>query len=35
MRKCAAVGHEQHGPRYGVVVQANELLPRSIVLGLR
>ncbi len=26
------VGHEQHGPRYGVVVQAAELLPRSVVL---
>lgn len=26
------VGHEQHGDRYGVVVQADEFLPRSIVL---
>ncbi len=26
------VGHEQHGLRYGVVVQAAELLPRSVVL---
>lgn len=26
------VGHEQHGERYGVVVQANEFLPRSAVL---
>lgn len=26
------VGHEQHGERYGVVVQANELLPRSVVV---
>jgi mRNA interferase MazF len=25
-------GHEQAGRRYGVVVQANELLPRSAVL---
>ncbi|HWD08990.1 MAG TPA: type II toxin-antitoxin system PemK/MazF family toxin [Actinomycetota bacterium] len=25
-------GHEQQGRRYGVVVQANELLPRSVVL---
>jgi mRNA interferase MazF len=25
-------GHEQRGPRFGVVVQANELLPRSVVL---
>lgn len=24
--------HEQHGDRYGVVVQADELLPRSVVL---
>lgn len=27
-----AVGHEQHGDRFGVVVQANEFLPRSVVL---
>jgi mRNA interferase MazF len=26
------VGHEQHGERYGVVVQAEELLPRSVVV---
>lgn len=26
------LGHEQHGDRYGVVVQANELLPRSVVI---
>lgn len=26
------MGHEQHGERFGVVVQANELLPRSVVL---
>ena len=25
-------GYEQQGRRYGVVVQANELLPRSVVL---
>lgn len=25
-------GHEQHGDRYGVVVQANEFLPRSVVI---
>ncbi len=25
-------GHEQHGRRYGVVVQADALLPRSVVL---
>lgn len=26
------VGHEQHSDRYGVVVQADELLPRSVVI---
>lgn len=26
------VGHEQQGERFGVVVQADELLPRSVVL---
>ena len=26
------VGHEQHGERYGVVVQAEALLPRSVVV---
>lgn len=26
------VGHEQHGDRFGVVVQADEFLPRSVVL---
>lgn len=26
------VGHEQHGDRFGVVVQAEEFLPRSVVL---
>lgn len=25
-------GHEQHGNRYGVVVQADEFLPRSVVI---
>jgi mRNA interferase MazF len=25
-------GREQHGARYGVIVQADELLPRSVVL---
>jgi mRNA interferase MazF len=25
-------GHEQRGRRYGVIVQADELLPRSVVL---
>ena len=27
-----SVGHEQHGDRFGVVVQADELLPRSVVI---
>ena len=26
------LGHEQHGDRYGVVVQADEFLPRSVVI---
>ena len=26
------LGHEQHGDRYGVIVQADEFLPRSVVL---
>jgi mRNA interferase MazF len=26
------VGHEQQGERFGVIVQADELLPRSVVL---
>lgn len=26
------LGHEQQGARYGVIVQADELLPRSVVL---
>lgn len=26
------VGHEQHGTRFGVVVQADVFLPRSVVL---
>ena len=25
-------GHEQQGERYGVIVQADELLPRSVVI---
>ncbi len=32
LRSVKAVGHEQAGERYGVIVQANELLPRSVVL---
>lgn len=31
-RAPKGVGHEQHGERFGVVVQADELLPRSVVL---
>jgi mRNA interferase MazF len=26
------VGHEQHGERFGVVLQADEFLPRSVVI---
>ncbi|MCP3937973.1 MAG: type II toxin-antitoxin system PemK/MazF family toxin [Actinomycetia bacterium] len=26
------LSHEQHGDRFAVVVQANELLPRSVIL---
>lgn len=26
------VGHEQHGNRYGVLVHADEFLPRSVVI---
>jgi mRNA interferase MazF len=26
------IGHEQHGRRYGVLVQSNAFLPRSVVL---
>lgn len=32
LRLPRGTGHEQHGKRFGVVVQANELLPRSVVL---
>ena len=32
LRLPEGTGHEQHGHRYGVVVQANALLPRSVVL---
>jgi mRNA interferase MazF len=31
-RPPRGTGHEQRGRRYGVIVQANELLPRSVVL---
>ncbi len=26
------VGHEQHGERYGVIVQSDAMLPRSVVV---
>lgn len=32
LRPPAGRGHEQRGARYGVVVQADALLPRSVVL---
>ena len=32
LRTPEGVGHEQQGVRYGVVVQADELLPRSVVI---
>jgi mRNA interferase MazF len=31
-RPPRGTGHEQQGRRHGVIVQANELLPRSVVL---
>ena len=32
LRTPKGVGHEQRGARYGVVIQADELLPRSVVI---
>lgn len=32
LRVPKALGHEQRGARYGVIVQADALLPRSVVL---
>lgn len=32
LRLPKGTGHEQHGNRYGVVVQSEALLPRSVVL---
>lgn len=32
LRLPKGVGHEQHGRRYGVVVQSDALLPRSVIL---
>ncbi len=31
-RPSRGTGHEQQGRRYAVIVQANEMLPRSVVL---
>jgi mRNA interferase MazF len=32
LRLPRSVGHEQHGDRFAVVVQADEFLPRSVVI---
>ncbi|MBU1227002.1 MAG: type II toxin-antitoxin system PemK/MazF family toxin [Actinobacteria bacterium] len=32
LRLPKGIGHEQHGRRFGVVVQADALLPRSVIL---
>lgn len=32
LRPPRRAGHEQQGPRFGVVVQSDSLLPRSVVL---
>ena len=32
LRLPEGIGHERHGNHYGVVVQADELLPRSVVI---
>ena len=32
LRVPKGIGHEQRGNRYGVVVQADEFLPRSVVI---
>ncbi len=31
-RPAKGVGREQHGGRYGVIIQADEMLPRSVVI---
>jgi mRNA interferase MazF len=31
-RSPKGIRHEQHGDRYGLVVQADEFLPRSVVI---
>jgi len=32
LRLPKGTGHEQHGNRYGVIVQSDAMLPRSVVL---
>ncbi|MEA3502743.1 MAG: type II toxin-antitoxin system PemK/MazF family toxin [Actinomycetota bacterium] len=32
LRLPKGLGHEQHGPRFGVIVQSDTFLPRSVVL---
>ena len=32
LRPLRSAGHEQQGRRYAVIVQANELLPRSVLI---
>jgi mRNA interferase MazF len=32
LRLPRGIGHEQHGRRFGVIVQADALLPRTVVL---
>jgi mRNA interferase MazF len=32
LRLPKGIGHEQHGKRFGVVVQADAFLPRSVVI---
>jgi mRNA interferase MazF len=32
LRLSKGIGHEQHGKRYGVIVQSDAFLPRSVVL---
>lgn len=32
LRLPKGLGHEQHGSRYGVIVQSDAFLPRSVVL---
>jgi mRNA interferase MazF len=32
LRLPKGIGHEQHGKRFGVIVQSDALLPRSVIL---